>query len=209
MSVNVSLTQFTTFSTKINTGAKIAYVRKDIKNATDYHPAFDYWKALRDEIKRIHEHGLPIENLRYLVDLNQVDEKKLVNYRQAINTYIRFVNKHNVEYFQVGKSFWSLRGELHINTSPELGLIVDGQKYYVKNYYKKRNAVNKIDKRNIKSTLTLMQLSEKDFTADQSAKYAVLNFQNGKLIESGPIVSEDVLELETDAEFLLHIWNQV
>lgn len=206
MSINVSLTQFLTYSSKVSTSAKINAV-KEIKNSPGYHPALDYWKPLRDEIKRIHENDLPIENLRNL--LLTVNERKVKNYTAAINTYIRFVKKNKVSYFPVGKSFWKLSDDLFIGSSPETGLEINGRKYYVKNYYKKKSADSKITKRNISSILTLMQLSERDFEMEPGSSFAILNLQNGKLIEAEPLKTENVLELEIDAQSFMDIWARV
>ncbi|EPH94736.1 hypothetical protein D922_01534 [Enterococcus faecalis 06-MB-DW-09] len=206
MTINISLTQFLTYSSKVSTSAKIKAVR-DMKHSADYHPALDYWKPLRDEIKRLHENNLPIENLSNL--LLTIDEKKTKNYTNAINTYIRFVNKNDVSYFKVGKSFWKLSDELFVGSSPELGLIVNGKKFYVKNYYKKKSTDAKVTKRNIQSTLTLMQLADRDFQMEPDSNFAVLNLQNGKIIEAGPLKSEDVLELEVDAQNFVNTWERI
>lgn len=206
MSINISLTQFLGYSTKVSTSAKIKAVR-DIKNSPDYHPAFDYWKPLRDEIKRLHENNLPIENLKDL--LTRINEKKAKNFSGAINTYIHFVKKNEVSYFPVGKSYWKLTDDLFVGSSPELGLIVNGKKLYVKIFYKKKSADTKLTKRNIQSTLTLMQLADRDFEMEPDSNFAILNLQNGKLIEASPLQSESILELELDAETFVNTWNRV
>ncbi|MGX2947187.1 hypothetical protein [Enterococcus alishanensis] len=206
MSINVSLTQFLNYSSKVSTSAKINAVR-EIKNSPDYHPALDYWKPLRDEIKRIHENQLPIDNLKNL--LLTVNDKKIKNYTNAINTYIKFIKKNNVSYFPVGKSFWKLTDDLFVGSSPELGLEINGRKYYVKNYYKKKSADSKITKRNIASILTLMQISDRDFEMELESNFAIFNFQNGQLIEAPPLQSDDILELEIDAQSFVDIWNRL
>jgi len=206
ITIKVSLTQFLTYSSKVSTGAKINYV-KQIKNSPEYHPGIDYWKPLRDEIKRLHRNNLPIEDLKNL--LSKVDDKKIKNYKKAINSYIRFIRKNNVEYFECGKSFWKLSEELFINSSPELGFIIDGKKFYVKNYYKKKSSDTKLTQRNIKSTLTLMQISERDFELDNKSNFAVLNLQNEKLIEAPPLLSESIMELEVDAQSFVDIWSRI
>lgn len=68
ITIKVSLTQFLTYSSKVSTGAKINYV-KQIKNSPEYHPGIDYWKPLRDEIKRLHRNNLPIEDLKNLLSM--------------------------------------------------------------------------------------------------------------------------------------------
>ncbi|KSU06326.1 hypothetical protein KF282_1225 [Lactococcus lactis subsp. lactis] len=203
--IKISLTQFLDYSAKVSTSAKINKV-KEIKRSPGYHPAFDYWKPLRDAIKKIHEQGQPIEKLRDV--LINLDEKKIKNYTRAINTYISFVKKNNVEYFSVGKASWNMNDELFVSSSPELGLIINGKKYYVKNYYKKHDDKTKVVLKNINSTLTLMSLSEPNFDIEPDAKFAVINFQNGKLIEAKTPASDNVMELEIEAENFVNIWNK-
>lgn len=141
--------------------------------------------------------------------LSKIDERRFKNYSRAINTYIQFVNKNNIEYFQIGSSTWSFNDDLHVNASPELGLIVNGQKFYIKNYYKVANSSNKVDQRNTQEMLVLMQIATKNFIVEPDAKYAIFNFNNGKLIEAKPITDELLLNLELDAQFIVNIWNKV
>lgn len=203
--MNVSLTQFLTYSAKVSTSAKVNEINR-IKYAPDYNPAVDYWKPLRDEIKRIHENNLPITNLENV--LNRVSEQKLKNYSRVISKYTSFIKSHNVEYFQTGSSFWKLNDDLFVRTSPELGLIIDGRKFYVKNWYKKPEKNSTVTAQKIKSTLTMMQISERDFQLEDG-NFAVLNLQNGKLLEAPPLLTESVMELEVDAATFIDIWNRL
>ncbi|AVI19224.1 MULTISPECIES: hypothetical protein [Listeria] len=204
MAIELSLTQFLTYSSKVSTSAKINYVRQ-VKNS-EYDPSVDYWKKLRDEIKKTHEKNLPIEDLLELP--KRVSEKKAKNYQRAVTKYVSFIRKNNASYFPVGKSFWSYSDDLFVRTSPEIGLTIDGKNFLVKNYYKKKDTNTKVTKRNIGSTLTMMQLSEKDFAVD-SSEFSVLNLQNGGLITAKPLMSESVLELELEAQNFVNIWNKV
>lgn len=204
--INISLTQFLNYSAKVSTSARINEVKK-IKNAPGYSPAIDYWKKLRDKIKYIHENNLPIENLRDL--LTTVPPKDFENYSRVISAYIKFINKNEVEYFSVGKAFWEYSDEFFVGSNPELGLIINGKKFYIKNYYKKPEPNTKLTKRNIKSTLTLMQLAKPNFEVDPNAGFAVLNLQNGKLIEGTSPTSSDLLELELDAQQFINMWNRL
>lgn len=54
-----------------------------------------------------------------------------------------------------------------------------------------------------------MQLAEKEFQMEPDSNFAILNLQNGKIIEAGPLKSEDVLELEVDAQNFVTTWNRV
>lgn len=204
--VNISLSQFLDYSSRISTGAKINAVKK-IKNNPDYSPSTDYWKKLRDSIKKMHENNLSPEVLMDV--LTEIPDAKTKNYSRVLKTYIRFLKKNNVEYFPTGRAFWKTEDGLTIGSNPELGLIINGQKYYVKNYYKKKDNNVKMTKKNINSTLTLMQKAKKDFDVDPEAKFAVLNLQNGKLIEASKLSQSDILELDVEASQFINIWKQV
>lgn len=204
--INISLTQFLNYSAKVSTSAKINEVKK-IKSAPGYSPAIDYWKKLRDKIKYTHENNLPIENLREL--LIGISPKDFDNYSRVINAYIKFINKNNVEYFPVGKAFWQYSDDFFVGSNPELGLIINGKKYYIKNYYKKPEPNTRITQRNIKSTLTLMQIAKPNFEIDPNASFAVLNLQNGKLIEGTFPDDSNILELELDAQQFINMWNRL
>ncbi|MEC6747361.1 hypothetical protein VXN63_02320 [Marinilactibacillus sp. XAAS-LB27] len=206
MVASISLTQFLTFTTKVSTSAKINEVKR-IKNSPDYSPGIDYWKQLRDEIKRIHENDLPISELLKLS--SNVSEPKQRNYAKAIKNYVSFINNNEVEYFKPDKSYYNFSEDLSVRTSPELGLIVNGKRLYVKNWYKVSSTDTKINKRSIKSTLTMMRLSTKNFEVTDDENFAVLNLQNGKLTEATPVLEEDLLELEVDAGTFLSIWKQI
>lgn len=202
---SISLTQFIDFSTKVSTSAKINFIKK-VKSDPDYSPAIDYWKQLRDEIRRIHEKGLPIEDLYNLS--NNVSDAKKENYIKNIRNYVKFVKKHEVEFFSTGKGFWQY-DSLHVRTAPELGLKIDGQNYLIKNYYKKNSKNTKLTKKSIATTLTMMDLSMLEFEKPPNTKFAVINLQKGAIHESTPIMESDVLELKIEAGTLLDIWKQV
>lgn len=206
ISIYVSSTQFLTYTAKVSTSAKINEVKK-IKHSPGYSPSIDYWKQLRDEIKRLHESNLSFEELPSLAE--KVSEAKQKNYKRVISKYLAFLKSNEVEYFTPGKSHWTLSNDLFVRTNPELGLIVNGKNLHVKNWYKKADNNTKVTKRNINASLTMMQLSERDFSLERDENFAVLNLQNGKIIEANPLISESILELEIEAANFVNIWNQV
>lgn len=53
-----------------------------------------------------------------------------------------------------------------------------------------------------------MQISERDFQLEDG-NFAVLNLQNGKLLEAPPLLTESVMELEVDAATFIDIWNRL
>lgn len=74
--IKISFTQFIDFTLKQD-ASRVNYVKK-LKYQPEYHPAFDYWKILRDELKVMLERAYPVD---YLVDLPvRVEQRKRENY---------------------------------------------------------------------------------------------------------------------------------
>lgn len=205
MTIKISLTQFLTFNSKVSTEAKINYV-SGVKYGPEYSVRMDYWKTLRDAIKNSFKNGTDIESISNAV--NNVRDDKKTNYRRVSSRMIHFVNSHEIEYFDTGHAVWNFEDKLTVSASPELGFIIDGDKFLVKNYYKKPNSNTKVTGKNIKSTLALMSLAKSDFPIN-GAKAAVLNLQNEKLNIASPISSNDQLSLNVDAETFVNIWNKI
>ncbi|MBW4803764.1 hypothetical protein [Loigolactobacillus coryniformis] len=205
MTAKVSLTNFLTYTAKVSTSAKIAYVRK-IKNDTDYSVGKDYWRDLRNAIKRTLKNQLPIESLIDIVPTVRADRQK--NYSKDIRKFIFFYKHHEISFFETGRAKWELPGELIVSASPELGLQIDGVKYLVKNYYKVSDKNTKVTKRNINSTLLLMDEAQYDFNPGPCKK-AVLNLQNGVLIPQQKRTKGDLLQLEIDARSFADTWNRL
>lgn len=130
--INIGLTQFLDFTLTRSSAARTNFVRT--VKYTEYHPARDYWKQLRDEIIRIHSNDLPLETLNELPET--VDRRKRKNYKESIKLYLKHFQNKEYEWFEPGKSFWSFNDELTVRSSPELGLIIDGKPQLVKLYFK-------------------------------------------------------------------------
>lgn len=201
----ISLTQFLTFNSCVSTNAKISTVRK-IKNQPDYNPSFDYWKKLRDGIKRCLKQGKPIESLLDLAD--SVTSSKRPNYLAEAKRVIAFFKDHDVEYFETEHASWGIPGTIEVSASPELGLKIDGQKYLLKLYYKLKDKKQQITYRNIRATLALMSLANHQFL-DDDVKVAVLNLQNGKIILAQPISEDDKIALKINAQTFANIWSVI
>lgn len=200
---HIGLSQFINFSTK-GSSAKINEVKKIKYQDLDYHPAKDYWKQLRDGIIKYHEQGLSLEYFDFL--LENVDARKKVNYQNAIKQYINFIKKKEIEWFSPGKSIWST-DQLTVRSSPELGLVINGVPHLVKLYFKGKR--EKIDKRNITSTLTLLNTSKYDIAHDSSVNKSVLNIHNKNLYTNNNIDSSQLLALRAEANQFIYIWDNI
>lgn len=205
MTIKISLTQFITFKSKVSTSAKIKYLKEKVKYV-DYTPFADYWLPLRSRIKGFAD-GRYTEN-QLIEFVNNVDPNKRANYKRDLNKLPHFVNENKVSFFDVQKSYWNYNDQLRISASPELGVVTNsGEKYLLKNSYTIKKDDEKLLKRNILPTLTLMNIAN-DNPNISDATPAVLNLRNGKLIKSNSNLV-DTVELEVDAQQIIDIWNKI
>ncbi|MGL5301785.1 MAG: hypothetical protein ACRC9Z_11985 [Weissella confusa] len=205
---SISLTQYLTFTGKISTEAKLNAV-KDIKYNSSYSPVTDYWKLLRDKVFEVLSTGSDIEQIRNVL-WSVSDDSKKANYERDINKLIGFFKNRKVQHFDTGSASIKISDDLSLNANPEIGLYIDGAPYLLKIYYKKPDATTKITERNIKSTLIAMSLAKKNFDAPSGAKIAVLNLQNGKLIEQADKPSQhDIQLLDVDLQTFDLYWKSV
>lgn len=200
--ISIGLTQFTDFTFKGVTG-KTSMVRQ-IKYQEDYHPAFDYWKSLRDGLRKYHENGYSNDYLTALV--NSVPQNKQKNYHEVVKAYLKFIKNKEVEWFEPGKSNWY--GEyLTVRSTPELGLKIDGTPFLIKLYFKGKD--ERIDKNKCRSSLAV--LSNSHFTIDHTpdVKTAILNVQKGKLVFDDSFDEDHLIALESEAAQFIVIWNKI
>lgn len=203
MTVRISLTQFIHFKASISTSARISVVRNIKEN--DYSPAVDYWLDLRKAINKFSEGKINIEELNNVVD--SVSLRKKANYRKAIDRFAHFIEKNNVSFFPVNQSFWSYE-DLIVSASPELGMFINNEKFLVKIFYNIKKPEEKVTKRNIMPTLSLLNIANK--ASEQSQQVGLLNLQNGKLLTpKNSSLDTNLLELQLDAKTFLDYWGMV
>lgn len=200
--VSIGLTQFLDFTIK-GTAAKTNHVRK-IKYKSDYHPAFDYWKKLREGIVQFHEQELNFEFFEDLI--KEVDDKKKQNYILAVKQYQKFIKKKDILWFNSGKANWS-NEELNVRSTPELGLYINGEPHLVKLYFKGKS--EKIDKRSTSSILTLLNTAAYEVNHDSLVKRSVLSIHNNKFFVDNTVNEDKLIALESEAAQFMYIWNKI
>ncbi|MFE4523446.1 hypothetical protein ACFRCQ_15255 [Cytobacillus firmus] len=200
--VGIGLTQFIDFTVK-GSAAKTNMVRK-IKYQDDYHPSFDYWKQLREGIVKYHEQGLELEFFDFLIE--GIDQKKKPNYIEAIKQYKKFLRNKDVVWFDPGKATW-IGDELNVRASSELGLIIDGKPHLIKLYFKGKN--EKVDNRNIKTALTLLNSATYEKSYNFDINNSVLNLQKNKFYTDNSVNSDKLIALESEASQFMYIWRKI
>lgn len=203
MTVKISLTQFIHFKAAVSTRARISAVQR-IKN-NEYSPAIDYWLDLRNAINKFSERRITLEELNTLADSE--NERKKANYSKAINRFSNFISKNNVSFFPVNKSNWEYEG-LVITASPEVGMIIGDSRFLVKIFYNVKKPDEKVTKRNIMPSLSLLDIANKASNHDRQV--GLLNLQNGKLLTpDNSKLETSLLELQIDAKNFMNFWEMV
>jgi len=201
--IEVGFTQFIDFTIKQGQ-AKLSHVRA-VKNQDDYHPSKDFWKAFRDGVREMHENEYSFDYLDHIA--RTVHIRKREQYLEAVKQYKKYFKNRKVEWFDPGKSFWSF-GDLAVRSTPELGLIINGEKHLVKIYTKSND--DRFDKWTITSALTLMADSERSKEFDD-ATFSVLHVKKSKRYDIRPeeVSPDDIIVLQGEAGHFVEFWNRV
>ena len=174
--IQVSLTDFVDF-VHSSGSPKLTKV-KQIKNREEYHPAFDFWKPLREGIIDYHKSGKDDKSkLDKIVD-NLKDDKKKKNYPSRIKGYKSFLGRKSIEYFEAPTDYW-IPNNVRVSINPELGLKLNNSNHVIKLYFK----ADKLSKRKIDVILLLMHQTLHSNLPD-GIKFSILDVGNGKLFST-------------------------
>lgn len=202
----IGFTSFMDFCIRKSTQAKITKA-KELKYRDDYHPALDFWKQLRDRIVDMHRNNHSGDYLDHLI--NEITDRKLSQYTSAIKGYKKFLKSlksKTIVPYDVDKSFW-VHKDLTVQSTPEIGLIIDGVPHRIKLYFKEYK--ERIDIRNAELLLTLMEESvHKSIVPNE--KQAILKVHTGKLIfPTKKSTTTAILTLKMEAENFTNIYNNI
>ncbi len=198
--INISLTDFIDFVNKSG-NSKMTKVRQ-VKYRNAYHPASDFYKALREEIIEIHKNN---DDKKILDNLLQklTDLKKKVNYPISIDGYKKFWGKKKIQWFDPPFFHWQT-GDLDIKINPELGLAFDNKFYVIKLFLK----ADKITKDKLSQILSLMESKLREEVGDEII-FAVLDVKNAKLYENQKGDFTYLPLLQGEAKSFESIWKAI
>lgn len=200
MSVTISLTDFVDFT--IRTGPQRLTKVREIKNRDRYNPAFDFWRQLREGIAEFHRNGHNITWLQAL-PARLSDPKKVKRYPEAIRSYIKFLGRKQIEWFEPPRSKWTY-ADLTININPELGLKIKGNPYAIKLFFKD----DKLDKRKSDIVFYIMEEQLRDLVLPNTTM-AILDVKTPKLLTPTKIPDNMSILLESEAIAFMQIWNRI
>lgn len=198
--VNISLTDFIDYVSKVGT-SRYTLVNQ-IHSRDEYHPAFDFWKILRDGIIEFHELNKDKSELdTILIDLS--DKKKIKRYPALIESYKSFIGRKKIDWFDPPSKEWKTN-DLQVKLNPELGLKINGKIYVIKLYFK----TEKLSQMKADLILLLMnaRLKKGDF---KDATFAILDVERNKLFDKTKLNKVHIPLLEGEALSFMNIWNSL
>ena len=198
--IDISLTDFIDYVSKIGT-SKFTVVNQ-IHSRDEYHPAFDFWKPLREGIIDFHKFDKDKSELDNI--LNELTDKKKINrYPLLIESYKTFIGRKKIEWFDPPFKEWKTN-DLRVRLNPELGLDINGNLYIIKLYFK----TDKLSQMKADLILLLMntKLKKGDF---KDATFAVLDVERNKLFEKTKLSKIHLSLLEGEALSFVNIWNSL
>lgn len=198
--VEVSVTKFLDFVHK--SGLPRMTCLKDIKKqyGIDYAVERDYYKWVREKIIEVIKNGLPVNDLNKILNLTHKQDK-IRNYRQCIEGFSTFANKHTLEWCGTDRGEWIHNG-LAIIVNPELLVKVDGKKYMIKLYFK-TDPISKARSECIFYLFETAMKKSKNYTP------AILNCRTSSLIQKTKTVPDIQVLLQAEADAFLTMWNSL
>jgi len=118
----------------LSSGVPKATKVDQIKNRPDYQPQFDFYKALREAIQKMHRTDAPKASLDGVLTL-LTDKKKIANYPAAVAGYKKWLGAKKVKLFEAPRSSFD-GSNVEVVINPDLGLVINGERHVIKLYFK-------------------------------------------------------------------------
>jgi hypothetical protein len=189
---------------EITSAAGMSKARKvaAIKRRPAYNPAFDFYKPLREEMAKMHRQGRDIVELRSFAD-KVSDRKKVGNYQNAIDGYLRWCSKKAIEWFEPARGVYSKHG-VEVSVNPELGVSVDGKRHLVKLYFKDEP----LQRLRTDVVTVLMEASLRDACHGGEAM-ALLDVRKGKLFPLQVSLAETRAVVDAELAYVADLWRSI
>jgi hypothetical protein len=197
-SIRISALNLADFSTKADS-AKINFVRR-LKLDTENPKGYDYWKKLKDTIRKLHQGLITLEDFILLPETVKLKDK--VNYQNSVKDYLEFITNKELSYFKPLTSVW-VQDKVSIKISPDLGLVYNDQKYVVMLYIRMEPLIQ----RKADLILTLAKNGLKN--ADNHCKYWLLDVMAKNLFTDSDIDPNTLFIIKQEILKFESIWNKL
>jgi hypothetical protein len=197
----ISLTDFVDFVTRTG-NPRLTKVRQ-VRGRGAYHPAFDFWRGLRQAIVSFHKKGGKDLAILDRAVKTATDPRKRALFPVAVENYKRFIEKKRIQWFDPPKESWQVGG-LVVRINPELGLRFDGQSYVIKLNFREEE----LTKQKIEVILLLMEEALREYCVN-GERFAILDVRNGNFITAGEPNPRLVHLLNSEAGAFMSMWDSL
>jgi hypothetical protein len=197
--VDLSLADFIDIASKSGISKTNAILR--IKNRPPYHPAFDYYKSIREHIIELHKTNGGKKDMLDFKELT-TDAKKWEAYSMLLSCYKKFLGRKTIIWFQPPRDGWQAN-EINVLLNPELGLIINNIPHVIKLYMK----ADTLSKEKSVISLFLMHQSLPKMHDNQPINYSILDIRRNNLIKTNSFPGNILSSLTAEAAYINSIWN--
>lgn len=200
--IQISMTEFVNFINASGLAKLTIVTNAKMKHEEIQGNPYDYWRDLKEEIKKDLIHQGSKEELKELVENVREDVRE--NYRIMIDGFLKFWKPTRMKWLKPVKKMAHINGVKMI-INPEIGVLWQNKKYMIK-LFLKANQV--LDKRHADIILALMK-SELLEKVDEDVQFAVLDVKRGKLYT---YVNEDprlLIMLKREARYFADTWKEL
>lgn len=198
---HISLTDFVDFVTRTG-NPRLTKVRQ-VRGRGAYHPAFDFWRGVRQAIVSFHKKGSKDYSILERPVKTATDPRKKALYPLAVGNYRKFIEKKRITWFDPPKSDWQV-GDLSVRVNPELGLRFDGTSYIIKLNFREEE----LTRQKIEMILLLMEEALRPL-CDPEDRFAILDVRNGNFITASEPNAQLVPLLDSEALAFVSMWESL
>lgn len=198
----VSLRRFAQYA--LATGAQRRVMVADHRETvgTEWSPITDPYRFLIQAVVRMHETGGGTSALDDAIDRERTERRRGV-IRDAAGDYVAWLDQAGtVSYFPVVATTWVCRNAC-VRVNPELGLVIDGQKYAVKLHMVKQRVTAAEA-----GMMTSVMRAALDGSVPSDCRMAVLDVRTGVLHIESPGNAWAIAQIEDAAEDLATRWER-
>ena len=196
----LSLTDFVDVVMK--SGTPKATKVSQIKQRPSYHPAFDFYKPIRESIIESHQQNWSKKQFSVSAGATH-DPKKKANYPTVIQGYLKWLGSKQTIWFNPAKTTYNCSG-VEVIINPELGLQFGGEQHLIKLYFKDE----KLQKNRADLILQMMEMTLRP-SLDLSTKVSVLDVRNSKLFTGTSGNALLAAQVNAELAYISSIWPHV
>jgi hypothetical protein len=199
--VNISLTDFVDFVVSSGT-PKLTKV-KTVMLRGEYHPAFDFWKTLRDGIVEYHARASGDKKHfdRLLESVSEGNRKSV--YPTLVANYKSFLGRKTIIPGAPPRALWEHAG-LEVRVNPELLLKINDKRHLIKLYFK----ADQLSKNRIEIIQLLLQRVF-DGDVETPIKFCVLDVRHNKIYATEKPDAKLMPLLQGEAVSFVAIWKSL